>query len=74
MYSNTSQCDSPMQSFRSDSVEARITFLGGLLTQWTGGVDFLRLCISGLSSTASACAWDLLIPEPTLNANDEVHG
>ena len=56
----------PMKNLGSESREVRIAFLGEWLTQWTGGVDFLRLCISGLSSTASTRAWDLLLPKPTL--------
>ena len=64
--SNTSGCNTPMRSLGSKSAEVRIAFLGESLTQWTGGVDFLRLCISGLASATSNGGWDLLLPKATI--------
>jgi glycosyltransferase involved in cell wall biosynthesis len=55
-----------MPNLTSEGNEVRIAFLGESLIGWTGGVDFLRLCISGLSSTVSVCEWDVLIPKHTL--------
>ena len=55
-----------MRSLGSKSAEVRIAFLGESLTQWTGGVDFLRLCISGLASATSNGGWDLLLPKATI--------
>ncbi|MGB8481132.1 MAG: glycosyltransferase [Acidobacteriaceae bacterium] len=55
-----------MPNLTSEGNEVRIAFLGESLIGWTGGVDFLRLCISGLSSTVSVGEWDVLIPKHTL--------
>ncbi len=55
-----------MSNLASEGNEVRIAFLGESLIGWTGGVDFLRLCISGLSSSVSVGKWDVLIPNHTL--------
>jgi glycosyltransferase involved in cell wall biosynthesis len=40
----------------------RIAFLGDSLTRWTGGIDFLRLCISALTSVSPGTTWNVLVP------------
>jgi glycosyltransferase involved in cell wall biosynthesis len=55
-----------MQNLVKKNDVVRIAFLGDSLTRWTGGLDFLRLCISGLASVMPAATWDLLLPENTI--------
>jgi glycosyltransferase involved in cell wall biosynthesis len=55
-----------IQDIVSNDDVTRIAFLGDSLSGWTGGVDFLRFCISGLGAVAPSASWDLLLPEKTL--------
>lgn len=48
-----------------------IAFLGKELVLWTGGVDFLRLCISGIDSVFPNRTWPVLTPIPTPTLADK---
>ena len=43
----------------------RITFLAAGFIQWTGGLDFLRLCVGGIDAVLPDATWPVLVPEPT---------
>lgn len=43
----------------------KIAFLADGFVNWTGGVDFLRLCIGGMDSVISDHVWPVLLPEAT---------
>lgn len=49
--SNLQKCELP-----------QLAFLAGELTNWTGGIDFLRFCINGINSVASVPEWHILLP------------
>jgi glycosyltransferase involved in cell wall biosynthesis len=55
-----------MQDSAVEGGVAQLVFLGDSLATWTGGVDFLRLCIATASSVAPERSWDLLLPRKTL--------
>jgi glycosyltransferase involved in cell wall biosynthesis len=37
----------------------------GSLARWTGGIDFLRFCVSALDSVAPDTSWKILLPRET---------
>ena len=43
----------------------RIAFLAAGFIQWTGGLDFLRLCIGGIDSVLPGATWPVLVPHDT---------
>ena len=43
----------------------RIAFLAAGFIQWTGGLDFLRLCIGGIDSVLPGATWPVLVPDDT---------
>ncbi len=48
------------------TTQQKITFLADGFIWWTGGVDFLRLCIGGIDSVVRDTTWPVLVPEETL--------
>jgi len=40
----------------------RIAILADTLARWTGGIDFLRFCISALDSVSPGTTWNVLLP------------
>ena len=46
-------------------VRPRIGFLATGFIQWTGGVDFLRLCIGGMDSVLPGTVWPVLVGDST---------
>jgi glycosyltransferase involved in cell wall biosynthesis len=49
-----------------DPARPRIAFLGAGFIEWTGGLDFLRLCIVGIDSVLRGVTWPVLVPDSTL--------
>ena len=45
-----------------------VVLLGKGLTNWTGGIDYLRLCIEGLSATLPALRIGVSLPQPPVRA------
>jgi len=43
----------------------RIAFLAAGFIQWTGGLDFLRLCVGGIDSVLPGATWPVLVPDDT---------
>ncbi len=52
----------PMTSSTEPSTAPRIAILADALAGWTGGVDFLRFCVSALSSVSPETSWSVLLP------------
>jgi glycosyltransferase involved in cell wall biosynthesis len=50
-----------------DTVRPRIAFLAGGFIRWTGGLDFLRLCVGGLDSVLPGATWPVLVPDDTVS-------
>jgi glycosyltransferase involved in cell wall biosynthesis len=46
--------------------QPKIAFLAEVFICWTGGVDFLRLCIGGIDSVLPDATRPVLVPEPTV--------
>ena len=44
----------------------RIAILADSLARWTGGIDFLRLCISALNSVSPETRWSILLPSKSI--------
>jgi glycosyltransferase involved in cell wall biosynthesis len=44
----------------------RIAFLAAGFIKWTGGLDFLRLCIGGIDSVLPGITWPVLVPDDTV--------
>ncbi len=42
-----------------------IAFLAAGFIQWTGGLDFLRLCVGGIDSVLPDTTWPVLVPDDT---------
>lgn len=40
----------------------RLAISAGSLARWTGGIDFLRFCVSALDSAAPETTWSVLLP------------
>jgi glycosyltransferase involved in cell wall biosynthesis len=49
-----------------DTARPRIAFLAAGFIQWTGGLDFLRLCIGGIDSVLPDATWPVLVPDATV--------
>jgi len=47
----------------------RIAFLAAGFIQWTGGIDFLRLCVGGIDSVLPGATWPILVPDNTAGQN-----
>ena len=47
------------------SARPRIAFLAAGFIQWTGGIDFLRLCVGGIDSVLHGTTWPILVPDNT---------
>jgi glycosyltransferase involved in cell wall biosynthesis len=45
----------------------RIAFLAAGFIQWTGGLDFLRLCVGGIDSVLPGAIWPVLVPDDTVS-------
>jgi glycosyltransferase involved in cell wall biosynthesis len=45
----------------------RMAFLGDTLATWTGGIDFLRICINGIDATVSNNELFILFPKKALH-------
>ncbi|MGB6384130.1 MAG: glycosyltransferase [Terriglobales bacterium] len=45
----------------------RIAFLAAGFIQWTGGLDFLRLCVGGIDSVLPGITWSVLVPDDTVS-------
>jgi glycosyltransferase involved in cell wall biosynthesis len=45
----------------------RIAILADSLGRWTGGIDFLRFCVSALNSVSSETSWSILLPSKTIS-------
>ena len=43
----------------------RIAFLAAGFIRWTGGLDFLRLCVGGIDSVLPGATWPVLVPDDT---------
>jgi len=43
----------------------RIAFLAAGFIQWTGGLDFLRLCVGGIDFVLPGATWPVLVPDDT---------
>lgn len=54
-----------MSSCNGDS-KIKFAFLGDEITHWIGGIDFLRLCASGIKSVTCANELDVLLPRKEL--------
>jgi glycosyltransferase involved in cell wall biosynthesis len=39
----------------------RLALLGDHLATWTGGIDFLRICVSALSSVSPGTSWNIVL-------------
>jgi glycosyltransferase involved in cell wall biosynthesis len=50
-----------------DTVHPRIAFLAAGFIRWTGGLDFLRLCVGGLDSVLPGATWPVLVPDDTVS-------
>ena len=46
--------------------QPRIAFLAAGFIQWTGGLDFLRLCVAGIASVLPGTTWPVLVPDDTV--------
>ncbi len=44
-----------------------IAFLAAGFIQWTGGLDFLRLCVGGIDSVLPGATWPVLVPDDTVS-------
>src|SRR5713226_3044308 len=55
------EVDTPMLH----SARPRIAFLAAGFIQWTGGIDFLRLCVGGIDSVLPGTTWPILVPDDT---------
>jgi len=47
------------------SARPRVAFLAAGFIQWTGGLDFLRLCVGGMDSVFPGTTWPILVPDDT---------
>jgi len=45
----------------------RIAILADSLARWTGGIDFLRFCVSALNSVSSEASWSVLVPSKSIS-------
>src|ERR1700674_2140886 len=45
--------------------QPRIAFLAAGFIQWTGGLDFLRLCVGGIGSVLPGASGPVLVPDDT---------
>lgn len=45
--------------------QPRIAFLAAGFIGWTGGLDFLRLCVGGIDSVLPGATWPILVPDDT---------
>ena len=45
----------------------RIAILADSLARWTGGIDFLRFCVSALNSVSSETSWSILLPSKSIS-------
>jgi glycosyltransferase involved in cell wall biosynthesis len=50
-----------------DVTRPSIAFLGAGFIEWTGGLDFLRLCIAGVDSIVPNSTWPVLVPDATVS-------
>src|SRR6266542_612736 len=55
-----------MQRTARHAGQHKIAFLAETFIDWTGGVDFLRLCIGGIDAVLPDATWPVLVPEATL--------
>lgn len=53
--------------------EAPLALLAGSLAQWTGGIDFLRFCISALHSVSPESRWSIFLPSRSIKKSAVAH-
>jgi glycosyltransferase involved in cell wall biosynthesis len=46
----------------SSSRTRHVAILADSLARWTGGIDFLRLCVGGINSVSPETTWNVLLP------------
>jgi len=49
------------------TAQPQIALLAAGFIGWTGGIDFLRLCVGGLNSVMPGIDWPVLVPEASLS-------
>lgn len=55
-----------MTASTSTNETRNIAILADSLARWTGGIDFLRLCVSALDSVSPKTTWSVLIPSKSI--------
>jgi glycosyltransferase involved in cell wall biosynthesis len=53
-------------STRAGTAPPRIAILADSLARWTGGIDFLRLCVGALNSVSPETPWSILLPSRSI--------
>ena len=57
----------PQTNSTWSSPAPRIALLADSLVRWTGGIDFLRFCISALDSVSPETSWSILLPAKSIS-------
>ncbi len=55
------------QKMKNTTQRSHIAILAAGFIKWTGGIDFLRLCIGGMDSVMPGVTWPILLPDDTLS-------
>lgn len=58
-----------MTSLERSGASPSLAIAAGSLARWTGGIDFLRICISALNSASPGTTWSVLLPSKSIQAS-----